>query len=140
MSDKAFVDTNILLYAHDSTKGVKHSIALQLLERLWELDAGVLSTQVLQEFCFSLRRKVDPQLGVEETGRMVRNYLGWEVVVNDGASILGALKLEERYKISFWDALIVQAAQTAGADVLYSEDFNDQQMYGSVRAVNPFRR
>jgi predicted nucleic acid-binding protein len=140
MSGKAFVDTNILLYAHDPTKGVKHSVALELLEHIWELGAGVLSTQVLQEFCFSLRRKVDPQLSADETDRMVRNYLGWKVVVNDGASVLGALKLEERYKISFWDALIVFAAQTARAEVLYSEDFNDRQVYGSVRAVNPFRK
>jgi predicted nucleic acid-binding protein len=69
----------------------------------------------------------------------VSDYLSWHVVVNGGDAILEALELEERHRMSFWDALIIQAAQSCGADVLYSEDLSDGQMYGSVRVVNPLR-
>jgi len=69
----------------------------------------------------------------------VTDYLAWQVVVNNGDSILEALELEERYQISFWDALVIQATGAAGAEVLYSEDLSDGQIYGSVRVINPFR-
>ena len=137
MSDKFFVDTNILIYAHDAAKGVKHERALFLVESLWDSRTGVLSTQVLQEFCFSLRRKVHPALSLEEVRLRIRNYLNWEIVVNTGESVLGALEIEARHQISFWDALIVHAAQSSGASTLYSEDLNTGQAYGSVRVVNP---
>ena len=67
------------------------------------------------------------------------DYLTWQVVVNSGESILEALDLEARYRISFWDALVVQAAHASGAEVLYSEDLSDGQTYGSVRVINPLR-
>jgi len=139
MSDKCFVDTNILVYAHDFTTGAKHQRAQALIESLWSSEAGVLSTQVLQELCVSLRRKAARPLSIEETGRLVEDYSRWEVVVNTAESILQALTLEARYKISFWDALIVQAAGSSGATVLYSEDFAEGQTYGPVRVVNPLR-
>jgi predicted nucleic acid-binding protein len=139
MSDKCFVDTNILVYAHDFTTGAKHQRAQALIETLWNSEAGVLSTQVLQELCVSLRRKAARPLSVEETRRLVEDYSRWEVVVNTAESILEALTIEVRYKISFWDALIVQAAGSAGAAVLYSEDLAEGQSYGAVRVVNPLR-
>jgi|SRR5580704_15798641 predicted nucleic acid-binding protein len=139
MSDKFFVDTNVLLYAYDLESGLKHERALALVDNLWISGSGVLSTQVLQEFCSSLRRKARPPLSVEETRRRVESYLIWEIVVNTAQSALEALQIEARYKISFWDALIVHAAQASGADILYSEDLNDGQVYGSVRVVNPLR-
>jgi predicted nucleic acid-binding protein len=139
MSAKCFLDTNILMYAHDAATGVKHERALLLVEELWSSGAGALSTQVLQEFCFSLRRKVRPPLSVNETRWRVQNYSSWEIVVNTAESVIGALEIEERYGISFWDALIVHAAQRSGASILYSEDLADGQTYGSVRVVNPLR-
>ena len=69
---------------------------------------------------------------------MVADYLTWQVIVNGGEAILDALDIEKRYQISFWDALIVQAAQSSGAEVLYSEDLADGQHYGSIRVLNPF--
>lgn len=138
MTDKYFVDTNILVYAHDRTAGVKHERARHLVERLWTTGQGVLSTQVLQELCINLRRKVAPPLPVEEVRRLLQDYLSWEVVVNTPESVIEALEIEARYKTSFWDALIVQAAESAGAAVLYSEDFARGQKYGSVEVVNPF--
>jgi predicted nucleic acid-binding protein len=68
---------------------------------------------------------------------LLRDYATWEVVTNTSSSILGALDLETRYKTSFWDALILNAAEVAGASILYSEDLAKEQRYGSVRVVNP---
>ena len=137
MPDKYFVDTNILIYAHDRTTGVKHERARVLIEKLWTSGQGVLSTQVLQELCVNLRRKVARPLGVDEIRRLVNDYMSWEVVVNSAEAVIQALEIEMRYKTSFWDALILQAAEQSGAAILYSEDLAPKQSYGTVRVVNP---
>ena len=121
MSDRYFVDTNVLMYAHDSAAGEKHQRAKSLVEELWEARAGVVSTQVLQELAVNLRRKAKKSLDAKATRDVVSDYLTWQIVVNGGDSILEALDLEAKYQISFWDALIVQAAHVSGAEVLYSE-------------------
>jgi len=137
MPDKYFVDTNILIYAHDSSAGRKHERARELVERLWSTGEGVLSTQVLQELCINLRRKVARPLPVEEVRRLIQDYLSWEIIVNGPASVLQALDIEVRYKISFWDALVLQAAESSGATILYSEDLSAGQHHGSIQVVNP---
>jgi predicted nucleic acid-binding protein len=139
MSDRYFVDTNILMYAHDASAGVKHDRAKALVEELWRDRTGVVSTQVLQELSVNLRRKTGRPLDAKATREIVSDYLAWQVVVNGGESILDALDLEARHRISFWDALVVQAAQVSGAEVLYSEDLSHGQTYGSVRVINPLR-
>ncbi len=140
MSDKFFVDTNILMYAHDAAAGAKHELARALVEELWRDRSGVVSTQVLQELAVNLRRKAERPLPAKATREIVSDYLSWQVVVNGTDSILEALDLQERFQISFWDALVVQAAQSCGAEILYSEDLSDGQQYGSIRVVNPFTR
>ncbi|MGA2005683.1 MAG: PIN domain-containing protein [Terriglobales bacterium] len=137
MSDKHFVDTNILVYAHDRSAGVKHQRAQLLLEQLWDSGQGVLSTQVLQELCINLRRKVSDPLPIEEVRLLIRDYATWEVVTNTSESVLQALDIEMRYMTSFWDALILQAAESAGASILYSEDLATGQHHGSIQIVNP---
>ena len=137
MNDKCFVDTNILVYAHDRAAGIKHQRAQSLIEKLWSSGDGVLSTQVLQELCINVRRKSSRPLSVEETRRLIQDYSRWTVVINTAESVIEALDIESRYNISFWDALIVQAAASCGATVLYSEDLAHGQSYGSVRVVNP---
>ncbi len=139
MAEKYFVDTNILLYAHDPSSGAKRDRARQLIERLWVTGQGVLSTQILQELCLNLRHKVKPPLPIDEIRRLVQDYLSWEIVVNDPESAIRALEIEVRYKISYWDALVIQAAESAGAAILYSEDLSANQAYGAVRVVNPLR-
>ncbi|HEU4894103.1 MAG TPA: PIN domain-containing protein [Vicinamibacterales bacterium] len=139
MSDRYFVDTNILMYAHDTAAGDKHARAKALVEELWQNRSGVVSTQVLQELAVNLRRKTKKPLDAKGTRDVVADYLAWQVVVNGGESILEALDLEGRYQISFWDALVVQAAQASGAEILYSEDLSDGQTYGTVRVINPLR-
>jgi len=137
MTDKAFVDTNILVYAHDILSGIKHERARSLVDILWSTERGVLSTQVLQELCVYLRRKSVKRLPVGEIQSLVADFKNWQIVVNTPDSVIEALNIEARYQISFWDALIIQAAETAGATILYSEDLSDGQLYGSVRVVNP---
>jgi predicted nucleic acid-binding protein len=137
MADKFFVDTNILIYAHDHSAGMKHDRARQVIERLWTSGEGVLSTQILQELCINLRRKVARPPSVDETRRLIQDYLSWEIVVNTPESVIQALEIEVRYGISFWDALLLQAAEQSGAAVLYSEDLATGQKYGPVRVVNP---
>jgi len=137
MSDKCFVDTNILVYAHDRSAGLKHQRAQMLLEQLWDSGQGVLSTQVLQELCINLRRKASQPLPVEEVRQLIRDYSTWEIVTNTAESVLQALDIEMRYKTSFWDALIFQAAESSGASILYSEDLATGQRYGAIQVVNP---
>jgi predicted nucleic acid-binding protein len=138
MSDKYFVDTNILMYAHDTAAGPKHERAKALVAELWRERSGVVSTQVLQELCVNLRRKARRPVDLKTAREVVADYLAWEVVTNTGDSILEAMNIEERYGISFWDALIVQAADASGVAILYSEDLSDGQSSGEVRVVNPF--
>lgn len=97
----------------------------------------MLSTQVLQELCLNLRRKVGGPVSVDEIRHLIRDYLTWEIVINTPEAVLQALDIEERYKTSFWDALILQAAEQCGAAALYSEDLGAKQRYGAVRVVNP---
>ncbi len=138
MSANSFVDTNILVYAYDRSAGEKHDLAKTLIETLWNDNTGIISTQVLQEFYVNVRRKVQSPLSATEARKLIEDYLSWKVVVNDGAALLEAIEIEQRYQLSFWDALIVQAANTGSAEVLYSEDLNDGQRYGEVRVENPF--
>lgn len=138
MTVKAFVDTNILVYAYDRGAGDRHEKALNLIEQLWQKGNGILSTQVLQEFYVNVRRKAQRPVTVEQARTLISDYLAWNPVVNDGAAMLDAIDLEKRYQLSFWDALIVTAAQKGGASIIYSEDFNHGQKFGSVEVQNPF--
>jgi predicted nucleic acid-binding protein len=139
MSDRYFVDTNILVYAHDTAGGAKHDRAKALVEKLWRDRSGVVSAQVLQELCVNVRRKAGRPVDLDTARAILADYLAWNVVTNTGESILEALEIEKRYRISFWDALVVQAAEASGAAVLYSEDLSDGQSYRGVRVVNPLK-
>jgi len=139
MSGRAFVDTNVLVYAHDRGAGEKNARARELVARLWRERTGVVSTQVLQELYVNVRRKASAPVSAPEARALVEDYLAWPLVVNDGATILQAVAIEERFGLSFWDALVVASAQEAGVEVLWSEDLNDGQAYGSVVVRNPFR-
>jgi len=137
MSGKYFIDTNILVYAHDRSAGAKHRRAQMLIQKLWESGEGALSTQVLQELCVNLRRKASHPLSSEELRRIIQDYCTWEVVTNTPQSVVRALEIEQRYRTSFWDALILDAAESCGASILYSEDMAAGQRYGTLQVVNP---
>jgi predicted nucleic acid-binding protein len=139
MSDKFFLDTNLLVYAYDRSAGAKHGAALDLVRNISDSGAPVISTQVLQELAVCLRRKVARPLDSREIRKIVTELQEWEVFVNNGDSVLRALEIEEQYQISFWDSLIINAAHSAGAEILYTEDLNHGQILGGVRVVNPFK-
>jgi predicted nucleic acid-binding protein len=135
---KTFVDTNVLVYAYDRGAGHKHERASDLIQGLWESGNGAISVQVLQELYVNIRRKARRPVSAEIARSLIEDYLAWNPVINDGALLIAALGVETRYQVSFWDSMIVAAAQRAGADTLFSEDFNDGQAFGRVRVVNPF--
>jgi len=138
MIDKVFVDTNILVYAHDLDAGRRHEVAKDIVSKLWESRTGVLSTQVLQEFYATLTRKIPNPLDKSVVRRLIRNYSHWEVVVNNSDIILQASEIEESHRISFWDALIVSAAFSENAATIFTEDLNHGQVLEGILIKNPF--
>ena len=138
MSDRTFVDTNILVYAHDADAGEKHASAAKAVAELWESRNGLISTQVLQELYITLTRKVASPVTSSIARRLIRNYLLWELVLNDGAIILHASEIEEHYRLSFWDGLIVAAAYSKNAAIILTEDLKHGQSIEGIRIQNPF--
>ncbi len=139
MNDKMFVDTNILVYAHDLDAGDKHEIATGVVSDLWESGNGVISTQVLQELYVTLTQKVPSHPKKSQVRRILNNYLAWDLAVNNGQTILQASEIEENYNISFWDAMIVSAAYSKNAAILLTEDLNEGQQIEGIKIVNPFK-
>lgn len=131
-----FFDTNILLYADDADAGAKTGVARTLLRQAVVERTGVVSTQVLQEFYVNARNKL--KLDGAAARARVEVYLGFEVVTVSPALLLAAVDLNRLDSVSFWDALVIRAAEHAGCDTLYSEDLQDGRRYGPVRVVNPF--
>jgi predicted nucleic acid-binding protein len=138
--NKIFLDTNILIYAFDVSAKEKHEQARKILLELWGSGRGLLSTQVLQEFFVSVTHKIPRTLTLEQAKEIVMDLLKWDVIVNDGESILEAVDIQTKQKFSFWDALILQAAMRGGASLLLSEDLSDGQIIRGVTIRNPFVR
>ncbi len=137
--NRQFVDTNILLYAHDSSAGTKRDQARALVEQLWESREGCLSVQVLQEFYVNVTRKIAKPLDTETAKEIIADLSRWHLHVPAAHDVLGAIGIHERTGISFWDAMIVRSAAEMGCAVLYSEDLNAGQEYSGVRAENPLQ-
>jgi len=133
-----FVDTNVLVYAHDVTAGDKHARAKALVTSLWESENGCLSTQVLQEFYVTVTRKVARPLSSEVAAQIIADLAVWRVQVPDVADVLDAIELHRRYGTSFWDALVIQSASRLGCACIWSEDLNPGQAYAGIRVLNPF--
>lgn len=134
---KAFFDTNILLYMHSSADPAKQEQARALFQRYNEAGRIVLSTQVVHEFySVGLRKLV---LSREQAKQIVTDLLEFPLVLLGPSHMMKAIENEERYQISFWDALILAGAEFGGAEVLFTEDLNDGQQYGPVLVRNPFK-
>jgi len=136
--DRIFVDTNVLVYAYDVSAGEKAEVARQILLDLWENGAGVVSTQVLQEFFVVVTRKIPRPMDALTARSIIEDLMLWEVVVNDENSILEAIDISEKHRLSFWDSLVIQAASRIGATELLSEDLQPGKAVKSVRIRNPF--
>ena len=137
---KTFVDTNVLLYAHDATETTKQPVAMAALGELWRDRNGTLSTQVLQEFYVTSTRKLARPLSRAEARDVIELYSTWPVVAIDPTVLLAATRIEEEHQLSFWDALILEAARVAGSERLLTEDLHDGWIIEGVRIENPFAR
>lgn len=137
MNDKTFVDTNVLIYAHDVDAGRKHDTARQVLVELWSQREGVLSTQVLQEFYVNATRKIAHPLSRDSARLVVSSYAVWCIDTTPN-EIAVAFQIEDASKIGFWDALIIASALKSGASRILSEDLNAGQMFSGIRVENPF--
>jgi len=139
MSDRhVFVDTSVLVYAHDTQAGDKHAIARERVSDLWNLRLSPsTSVQVLQELYVTFVRRGVPPAQTHET---VRDYLQWDVIPNDTAILLNGLQLSRQSYVSLWDGLILAAAKRAKAAILWSEDLNTGQKYDGITVVNPLAR
>ena len=137
MSDKSFVDTNILIYAHDVDAGKKREIARELLRELWSERTGVLSMQVLQEFYVNVTRKIASPLSRNLARRVVSAYETW-CVETTPRDMTTAFQIEDESRIGFWDALIIASAAKSGATWILSEDLSAGQKIAGVMIENPF--
>jgi len=137
MNGKTFVDTNVLIYAHDVDAARKHDTARDVLRELWSDRNGVLSTQVLQEFYVNATRKIAHPLSKESARLVVSSYAVWSVDMT--ANDIGtAFQIEDASRIGFWDSLIIASALKSGATRILSEDLNAGQTIAGIRIENPF--
>jgi predicted nucleic acid-binding protein len=137
MSGKTFVDSSILIYAHDLDAGDKQVIAKSLLRQLWSDRTGVLSVQVLQEFYVNVTRKIATPLPKSQARLVVNAYALW-CAETTSAEIAAAFRIEDESRMGFWDALIVSSAEKSGALRIISEDLNTGQSIAGILVENPF--
>ena len=137
MSDRTFVDTNVLIYAHDVDANAKHEAAKSALRELWSERSGVLSMQVLQEFYVNVTRKIRRPIPKESARLVVSSYAIW-CVDTTPAELSTAFRIEDESRMGFWDALIIASALKSGATRILSEDLNAGQMIAGMRIENPF--
>jgi len=137
MSAESFLDSNVLVYAvvSDPSEADKRAAALKLIES----EDFAISAQVLQEFYVMVTRKLEVPLSSERAMEWIEQWEAFPCMAIDAALVRIAAEISERYRISYWDAAVIAAAELAGADVVYTEDLNDGQRYGNVTVTNPFR-
>jgi predicted nucleic acid-binding protein len=137
MSAEALLDTNVLIYSISSNPAEK-SKCDQARALIRDLDFGI-SAQVLAEFYVTATQKIAKRLSENEALQFIAQLVRLPVVAIDSDLVLEAITLKQQYSISYWDAAIIAAASRLGARTIYSEDLTHNQMYGSIRVVNPFR-
>lgn len=135
---RSFFDTNVLLYMYDDDEPQKKAGAIGAFERAVEENRVVLSTQVLQEFYVNATRKLARPLSQERAAARVRDFSLFPLVRVDEAMILAAIERSRSMSLSFWDALIVEAALRGGADRLLTEDLQHGQRIEGLTIENPF--
>ena len=138
MTDLVFVDTNVFLYAMDEGEAGKHRAASEWRHRLWETRRGRTSFQVLQEFYFNATRK--SRASSERARDEIQDLLRWQPASISASILQRAWDVEDEYRLSFWDALIVAAAKASSCRYLLTEDLQAGQDFAGVVVVNPFLR
>ena len=138
MGDKVFVDTNVLVYAWDSAEPEKQKQALAWMAYLWKERTGRLSYQILTEFYITVTQKLDPGMEPERARRNVRLFFPWHPVQIDARAVETAWQVQDRYRLSWWDALIVSAARSASCPYLLTEDLRSGGGFLETKVINPF--
>ncbi len=133
-----FCDTNVFVYAYDASASQKQEQATQLIDRLWRSGRGVVSVQVLQELYVTLTRRLPGRRGQDLARARVEELMAWRVVSPTEADVLAAIDGSLRWRVSFWDAMLLTTAKEAGAEILWSEDLNHGQDYDGLVVRNPF--
>ena len=133
-----FVDTNVLVYAYDPTSTEKHEKARDLASRLWNSGEGALSVQVLQEFFWTVTRKVPRPLSPRNAIDILEELAVWMIHVPTADDVIHAAEFSARHQIAFWDAMIVHSAAAAGAVILWTEDLAAGTPFGPLEIRNPF--
>ena len=136
--DKVFFDTNILVYAHDSASPKKQATSRALLFHSLREGTGVISPQVLSEFFVTVTQKVAQPLTEERARKEIVLLSTIASIDLDATLVIRAIEMKKRWQLSYWDALILAAAERADCNVVYSEDLSDGQTYGQVRVINPY--
>jgi predicted nucleic acid-binding protein len=132
-----FVDTNVLLYACSADATLKHDVSVALLSRLFTDGVGVLSVQVLMEFYANATRKF--QMTSQEAEAILDDYAEWRLHRPDHASVIAAVHLQRRYKLAWYDAMILNSALESDCSILWTEDFSDGQKFGDLVIRNPYK-
>ena len=137
---RTFVDTNVLVYAHDRSDPTKQTIAQEILKQLWIDGTGTVSTQVLQETYVVTTSRHKLAMSPHEARDLIATYSAWPTVVIVPTLILTASCLAEEHGLSLWDALVVESARVAGAATLLTEDMQHGREFGGVTVTDPFAR
>ena len=138
MTDRVFVDTNVLVYSRDASETRKQKRAMAWMARLWSEQIGRLSFQVLNEFYVTVTNKLQPGMDPQSAREDVRFLLAWRPIPVDARVVEGAWRIQDRYKLSWWDALIVSAAQVSDCRYLLTEDLQENRKMGDIEVINPF--
>jgi len=138
MTAKVFVDSNILVYAHDADAGSKQRIAAAQIKALWQHRFGRISLQVLQEFYVTVTQKIGKPLSKSNAREIVRDYAQWVASPTTPQTIIRASEISEVWKLSFWDSLILAAAEEQDCSTVLTEDLNPGQTVAGIQIINPF--
>ena len=138
MTDKVFFDTNILVYAYDTHDLLKQKTAIDLILANSRVDQGVISVQVLGEFFNVVTRRIPQPLTIDEARTAINHLTIMETIDIDTTLVNRAIDVHHKYATSYWDSLIIAAAERGQCPQLISEDMNNQQQYFGVTVINPF--
>lgn len=140
MTVVVFVDTNILVYSRDASEPEKQKQAMAWMAHLWRQKSGRISFQILSEFYQTVTHKLKPGLDPDIAREDVRSLLAWRPMISMDAHLIeGAWQIQDRYHLSWWDALVVSAAQRGSCRYLLTEDLQENQIFDNVQILNPFR-
>ncbi len=140
MKDRTFFDTNILVYGFDSSNREKYDIASNLILEAYQERCGVISTQILKEFFVTVTQKIPQKMDMDEAEQAIRYFAIWTVIETNVSLVLKGIEIQRRHHLSFWDALVVAAAELAKCNILLTEDLSHDTVLDDLHILNPFKK